>query len=144
MTADVTGNITKRRKDMGKRSVIVIIAAVGMMLCAASCAAAQEEAAAPAAVPAVSAMPAQYVSYFNVSLIVTGFALALVAAVCGIAQGMAVGKALDGIARQPEATPKIQLVLMIGLAFIESLVLYTLFIGIILLFVNPFMKYFVK
>lgn len=128
---------------MGKRFVIAIFAAVGMMLFAPRCTAAQEQAA-PAAAQVSAPMPAEYVSYFNVSLIVTGFALALVAAVCGIAQGLAVNKALDGIARQPEATPKIQLVLMIGLAFIESLVLYTLFIGIILLFVNPFMKFFVK
>jgi F-type H+-transporting ATPase subunit c len=85
------------------------------------------------------AQPA-YVNYFSVSIIVAGFALAVVAALCGIAQGKAVTSALDGIARQPEATPKIQMVLMIGLAFIESLVLYTLFIGIIILFVNPFTK----
>ncbi|OGS27712.1 MAG: ATP synthase F0 subunit C [Elusimicrobia bacterium RIFOXYB2_FULL_48_7] len=75
---------------------------------------------------------------------VAGIGLAFAAAFCGLAQGMAVSKAVEGISRQPEATPQIQLAMMIGLAFIESLVLYTLFIGIILLFVNPFMKYFVQ
>ena len=34
--------------------------------------------------------------------------------------------------------------IFIGAALIESLVLYTLFIGIVLLYANPFMKYFVK
>lgn len=89
------------------------------------------------------AQPA-YAGYLTVSVVVAGFALAIAAAVCGLAQGNAVKSAVEGIARQPEATPKIQMVLMIGLAFIESLVLYTLFIGIIVLFVNPFTRFLVK
>ncbi len=86
----------------------------------------------------------EFVQFFCWSVVTAGFALGLTAAAAGIGQGMAVKSAVEGISRQPEATPKIQMALMIGLAFIESLVLYTLFIGIILLFVNPFMKLFVK
>ena len=70
--------------------------------------------------------------------------LGITASVCGIAQALAIVSALSGIARQPEAAPKIQLNMMIGLAFIESLVLYTLFLGIVILFANPFIKYIVK
>ena len=82
--------------------------------------------------------------FFEKAVIVTGAALAVAATFAAISQGWAVGKALDGIARQPEASDKIQLAMIIGLAFIESLVLYVLFIGIILLFANPFIKYLVK
>jgi F-type H+-transporting ATPase subunit c len=84
------------------------------------------------------------VNYFVWTVIVAGFSLAIAAAACGLAQAQAIARSVEGIARQPEAAPKIQLAMMIGLAFIESLVLYILFIGIILLFVNPFAKYFIQ
>ena len=82
--------------------------------------------------------------FFEKAVVITGVALAIAAAFAAVSQGWAVGKALDGIARQPEASDKIQLAMIIGLAFIESLVLYVLFIGIILLFANPFIKYLLK
>jgi F-type H+-transporting ATPase subunit c len=70
--------------------------------------------------------------------------LGVAAGLCGIAMGIAIASAMGAIARQPEAAPKIQLNMMIGLAFIESLVLYSLFLGIVILFANPFIKYLVK
>ena len=70
--------------------------------------------------------------------------LGVAAGMCGIAMGIAIASAMGAIARQPEAAPKIQLNMMIGLAFIESLVLYSLFLGIVILFANPFIKYIVK
>jgi len=70
--------------------------------------------------------------------------LGVAAGMCGIAMGIAIASAMGAIARQPEAAPKIQLNMMIGLAFIESLVLYSLFLGIVILFANPFIKYLVK
>jgi len=102
---------------------------------AASAFAEQAAAAAPMASSSV---------FFEKVVIIAGLALALAAAFAAVGQGWAVGRALDGIARQPEASDKIQLAMIIGLAFIESLVLYVLFIGIILLFANPFLKYLVK
>ena len=53
----------------------------------------------------------------------------------GLGMGIAVGKSVEGIARQPEAEGKIRSTLMIGLAFIETTVIYGLFISILLLFV---------
>lgn len=87
---------------------------------------------------------AQSINYFIWTVIVAMMGLVIAASICGIAQGNAIKSAIESIARQPETAPKIQLILMIGLAFIESLVLYTLFVGIILLFVNPFSKYFIN
>ncbi|MBI4561034.1 MAG: ATP synthase F0 subunit C, partial [Candidatus Rokubacteria bacterium] len=43
----------------------------------------------------------------------------------------------DGIARQPNAAPRIQTAMIIGLALIESLALYVFVIAAILLFVQP-------
>ena len=42
------------------------------------------------------------------------------------AQGSATSTALEGIARQPESAPKIQTAMIIGLALIESLIIYAL------------------
>ncbi len=44
----------------------------------------------------------------------------------GIGLGFLIGKALEGIARQPEAAPRIQTAMIIALALIESLVIYAL------------------
>lgn len=52
-----------------------------------------------------------------------GIGLAVLGA--GIGQGMAANGAVNGIARQPEAAGKIQTVMIIGLALIESLVILT-------------------
>jgi F-type H+-transporting ATPase subunit c len=44
----------------------------------------------------------------------------------GIGQGRAVAAGLEGMARQPEAAGTIQTAMIIGLAIIESLVIYAL------------------
>ena len=49
------------------------------------------------------------------------------------AQGKATSTALEGIARQPEATGLIQTALIIGLALIESLVIYSLLMFFLLM-----------
>ncbi|MDD5543808.1 MAG: ATP synthase F0 subunit C [Acidobacteriia bacterium] len=62
-------------------------------------------------------------------VITAGFALGIAAAACGIAQGKAVSSACEGVARNPGAAKTIQLFMILGLAFIESLVLYVLLIA---------------
>lgn len=60
--------------------------------------------------------------------ITSGFAMAIASALCGLGQGKATAAAMEGLARNPGARPGIQIGLIIGLAFIESLALYTLVI----------------
>ncbi len=50
----------------------------------------------------------------------------------GLGQGIAIYKGLEGIARNPEAQPKIFIPMIVGLALIESLVIYALVISIML------------
>ena len=57
----------------------------------------------------------------------------LVAAVASIGMGIAISKALEGIARQPEAADKIQSSLLIGCALAEATAVYGLVIGIMLI-----------
>ena len=49
------------------------------------------------------------------------------------AQGKVTSTALEGIARQPEATSQIQTAMIIGLALIESLVIYSLLMFFLLM-----------
>ena len=51
----------------------------------------------------------------------------------GIGMSIATSKALDAIARQPEADGKIRTTLLLGLAFIETTAIYGLFIAIMLM-----------
>jgi len=56
----------------------------------------------------------------------------------GIGQGMAIQKAVEGVARNPGASGKIMTVMLVGLAMIESLAIYCLVVAMIILFANPF------
>ena len=52
---------------------------------------------------------------------------------CALGQGRVVSSAVEGMARQPSMAAKIQLAMIIGLAFIESLTIYSLMLSFILL-----------
>ena len=80
-------------------------------------------------------------SFFLITVLTGGFAMAIASAFAALAQGRAVAAALDGIARQPSAAGRIQTAMIIGLAMIESLAIYVLLIVLILFFANPFLKY---
>jgi F-type H+-transporting ATPase subunit c len=60
--------------------------------------------------------------------IASGFSMAFASGICALAQGKATAAAAEGLARNPAARPGIQLALILGLALIESLALYTLVI----------------
>jgi len=76
----------------------------------------------PADTNAVAQQHAQWLA------ISAGFAMAIASSLCGLAQGKAIASAVEGMARNPGAAKAIQLAMLIGLAFIESLALYTLLI----------------
>jgi F-type H+-transporting ATPase subunit c len=79
------------------------------------------------AVP-VFAQGGEAASAVNWVAITAGFSMAIASAVCGLAQAKATAAAAEGLARNPAARPGIQLSLILGLALIESLALYTLVI----------------
>jgi F-type H+-transporting ATPase subunit c len=57
-----------------------------------------------------------------------GFSMAIASGLCGLAQAKAVAAAAEGMARNPGAAAAIRFALILGLALIESLALYTLVI----------------
>src|SRR5262245_37842632 len=65
--------------------------------------------------------------------IAAGIGLGLAALGGGMGQGRAAAAALDGIARNPGAADKIRGPMILGLALIESLVIYSLIIAFLLL-----------
>lgn len=54
----------------------------------------------------------------------------------GISTGLATAKAVESVARQPEASSQIITVLVIGSAFAEATAIYGLLIAILLIFVG--------
>jgi F-type H+-transporting ATPase subunit c len=79
-----------------------------------------------------------------VSTVVAGIAMALGTFFPALAMGRAIAKALDALARQPEAEKAISRTLFIGLAMIESLAIYCLVIVLIILFRNPLLEYLLR
>jgi F-type H+-transporting ATPase subunit c len=64
----------------------------------------------------------------NWSVVAAVFAMAIASVGCGLAQGRATAAACEGMARNPGAAGGIRFALILGLALIESLALYTLVI----------------
>ncbi|MCK8602637.1 ATP synthase F0 subunit C [Desulfoferrobacter suflitae] len=75
--------------------------------------------------------------FFLYSAVAAGFGIAIAAFGCGIGQGIAVKSSVEGIARNPEASGKVTVTMLIGLAMIESLCIYALVVALILIYANP-------
>jgi F-type H+-transporting ATPase subunit c len=61
-------------------------------------------------------------------VIASGFSMAIASGLAALGQGRAVQGAVEGIARNPGASGAIQGAMILGLAFMESLALFTLLI----------------
>ena len=64
--------------------------------------------------------------YWACLALAVGLGLPIAVIGAGLGQGRATAAALEGMARQPEASGTIQTAMIIGLALIESLVIYAL------------------
>ncbi|MFC1850140.1 ATP synthase F0 subunit C [candidate division CSSED10-310 bacterium] len=84
------------------------------------------------------------VNFFVACVITAGFSLGIAAGMGSLGQARAIFAACEGIARQPNASGKLTTTLVIGLAFIESLSIYVLVIGLIIFFANPWWQYFIR
>ncbi|MCY3933721.1 MAG: ATP synthase F0 subunit C [Acidobacteria bacterium] len=66
----------------------------------------------------------------NLGLLGAAVGIGIAAAGGAIGQGRATGEACAGLARNPGAGGRIQIMLLIGLAFMESVVIYALVIAL--------------
>jgi F-type H+-transporting ATPase subunit c len=76
--------------------------------------------------------------YYGIVAASAAFGLAIAAIGGAFSQSRGIRSALEGIARNPGASGPITTTMIIGLALIESLVIYVLVVCLILLIVNPF------
>jgi F-type H+-transporting ATPase subunit c len=111
-----------------KKITAIMLLVFGLVLVASAAFAADAEAAVGAA----------KLSFFGTVAAASAIGMGIAALGTGIGMGLGVGRAVEGIARNPEASGKITITMILGLAFIESLAIYTLVVGLILLFGNPF------
>lgn len=68
----------------------------------------------------------------SMAALAAGFAIGLAVLGGGLGQGRAVAAALEGISRNPGAAPRIQTPMILGLALIESLVLFAFAVAFLL------------
>jgi F-type H+-transporting ATPase subunit c len=68
------------------------------------------------------------------ALLAAGLGMGMAAIGTGIGIGFLVGKSVEGIARQPEASGRIQGAMIIGIGFTEAIALYALVISFLLIF----------
>ncbi len=86
--------------------------------------------------------PYTKVIFAAAALIAAGFAIGLGA----IGPGVGIGHIGDGAAsatgRNPGASGKILMTMLVGMAMAESICIYALVVSLVILFANPFVKYF--
>ncbi len=72
-----------------------------------------------------------------VTTIVCGVAIMIGTMVPTWVQGKAAEKALEGMARQPDAAPQLRTAMIISMALMETASIYVLLVVLVLLFANP-------
>lgn len=70
--------------------------------------------------------------YFAALVLAVGLSVPIAVLSASFAQARAAAAGLESIARQPEAAGEIRISMILGLAFIESLVIYCLVMAILL------------
>ena len=80
------------------------------------------------AVPAFAQTSGEASTGHGLVAIAAGLGMGLAAGLCGLGQGRATASAAEAVARNPGARAGILLLLVLGLAFMESLSLFTLVI----------------
>lgn len=71
----------------------------------------------------------------TVAVLAAGFVMAIGSIAPALAIGNLVSKAVESMARQPEAGGQIQTAMFIGMAFAEAIALYALVVAFLLIFV---------
>ena len=77
-------------------------------------------------------------NYYAIAVLGCGIGIGLAALGTGIGMGAGLGRACEGVARNPGVSGKIMTTLIVGLAMIESLCIYALVVVLIVLYANPF------
>lgn len=71
-------------------------------------------------------------NYFMALALAVGFCVPVAVISAALGQGKAASAALEGMARQPEQAGRLQVAMILSLAFIESLVIFSLLVFFLL------------
>jgi F-type H+-transporting ATPase subunit c len=93
--------------------------------------------AGPASPSTANPVTAEAVKGMAWILLAAVLGMALAAAGAAVSQAITASAALQGIARQPEASGKIFVPMILAIVFIETLAIYTLVVALLLIFTNP-------
>jgi len=75
--------------------------------------------------------------YFMALALSLGLGVPVAVIGAGLGQGRAAASALEAMARQPEQSGRLQTAMILSLAFIESLVIFSLLVGILVMLKMP-------
>jgi F-type H+-transporting ATPase subunit c len=76
------------------------------------------------------------------AMLAAGFAIGVGAVGAGLGIGTAASGACSAVGRNPGVQGKIMTVMLVGMAMAESVAIYALVVSLILLYANPYMRYF--
>lgn len=113
-------------KCSAKRIVSLLLAV--MLVCGLFVIPASAADAAPAAEAAAE-------SSTGSKAIAAAIVVGIVATAAALGMAIAIGKSAEGMSRQPEASGSIRSSMMLGLVFIETVVIYALIVAILIIFV---------
>ncbi len=96
---------------------------------------------------AAEVLPAGGESYTKVlfavgAMIAAGFAIGVGAVGAALGIGKVGSSACEAVGRNPGVQGKIMMTMLVGMAMAESIAIYALVVSLVLLYANPYMKYF--
>jgi len=120
-------------RKSGKKLLIPIAAAVTFFAASPALFAAE-------AIPAGESYPK--VLFTMGAMIAASFTMGIGALGVGLGMGTAINGGLEAVGRNPGAQGKILMTMLVGLAMAESIAIYCLVIALVLLYANPYVRYF--
>lgn len=82
--------------------------------------------------------------FIVLTILISGPGVIIGIVVPAIGQMIVAAAGLKAISRQPEAGDRINSIVLLSLAMLESLAIYVLAVVLILIFANPMLKYIIK
>lgn len=76
------------------------------------------------------------------AMIAAGLAIGIGAVGAGLGIGTAASGACGAVGRNPGVQGKIMMTMLVGMAMAESIAIYALVVSLVLLYANPYMRYF--
>jgi F-type H+-transporting ATPase subunit c len=76
------------------------------------------------------------------AMIAAGFSIGVGAVGAGLSIGTAASGACNAVGRNPGVQGKIMMTMLVGMAMAESIAIYALVVSLVLLYANPYARYF--